>query len=158
MYSVWIDVTNVLNADNYLDSDVFSVYLQKEGDASRTLVFSNYISDRDLGSNDPLTGGPPTDNLNRIYLAGDSDTDSALFDDFYISKSGYNATVPRPFGYTGPAPTLQIQWNGSTWEIVFQGTLQQADAVNGTWSDLTSTSPYPVTTTGPQKFYRAVNY
>ena len=29
------------------------------------------------------------------------DDNRATFDDFYVSKSGYNSTVPRPFGYTG---------------------------------------------------------
>lgn len=160
VYCVWIDVTNVLNFDNYLDSaDIFSIYIQKEGEPARTAVFTNFLSDRDLGLSDPLTGGYPTENLTRVYLAGNSATDSALFDDFYVSKSGYNSTIPRPYGYAGPQPSLQLQQVGGQWQVVFQGKLQEASSVNGTWSEVTgATSPYPLTTTGGQKFYRAVCY
>lgn len=159
VYSVWIDVTNVFIGDRvYPDNyDLFSVYLQKEGAVGRTLVFSNFTSDRDLLSNDPLTGGPPTDNLSRVYLGGNSDTYSALFDDFYLSKSGYNATIPRPFGYGGPSPLLQLQQAGNQWQVVFEGKLLEAPSVNGPWTEVTgATSPYAVTTSGGPKFYRAV--
>ncbi len=159
VYSVWIDVTNVfagdrLYADNY---DLFSVYIQKEGDPVRTCIFSNLISDRDLLLDDPLTGGLPTDNLNRIYIGGNSSTDSALFDDFYLSKSGYNNTVPRAFGYAGLPPKLQLQRTGSQWEILFEGRLLEADTPTGPWHEVAgAASPYPIPTAGEKKFYRAV--
>jgi len=161
VYSVWIDVTNVFIGDRiYPDNyDMFSVYIQKDGDPSRTCVFTNYTSDRDLLLSDPLTGGLPTENLTRIFLGANNASESALYDDFYLSKSGYNATIPRVFGYGGLAPTLQLQWTGSQWQALFQGTLQEASTVNGAWSDVSgATSPYTVTTTGDKKFYRAVCY
>ncbi len=159
VYSVWIDITNVFMGDRIFPDnyDVFSVYLQKEGDAGRTTVFTNFTSDRDLLFNDPLTGGIPTDELSRIYLGGNSTTDSALFDDFYLSKSGYNTNAPRAFGYAGPAPTVAIQWNGAQWQVVFQGKLEEATSVSGPWTVVTgATSPHLISATGPMKFYRAV--
>lgn len=160
VYSVWIDVTNVFIGDRiYPDNyDTFSVYLQKQGDAARTLVFSNFISDRDLYSDDPLTGGVPTDNLARIYLGGNSDTASALFDDFYLSKTGYNATIPRPVGYAGPGVSLQIHWNGSQLVVQWpEGKLQEASSVAGPWTDVSgATAPSYQVAPSTQKFYRAV--
>ncbi|MCU0788218.1 MAG: hypothetical protein MUC91_08520 [Verrucomicrobia bacterium] len=161
VYNVWIDVTNVFIGDRVFPDnyDVFSVYLQKEGDAARTALFTNFTSDRDLLSDDPLTGGLPTDPLTRIFLCGNRTDYSALFDDFYLSTSGYNATVPRAVGYAGLLPTLRIEWSGSQWQVVFDGKLQEASAVNGTWSEVSgAASPYPVSTTGDQKYYRAVCY
>jgi hypothetical protein len=82
-----------------------------------------------------------------------------LFDDFYLSTTGYNATIPRASGYAGPAPTLQLQWSGSQWQILFQGKLLEASSVTGTWTEVSgATSPYPVSTIGGPKFYRAVCY
>jgi hypothetical protein len=94
----------------------------------------------------------------RAPAAGNSTTDSALFDDFYLSKSGYNGTIPRAFGYGGPAVSLQIQWNGSQVEVLWpEGKLQEATSVNGPWSDVTGANApsYQFTPSG-QKFYRAV--
>jgi len=159
VYSVWIDVTNVFIGDRVFPDnyDLFSVFIQKEGDTERTAVFTNFTSDRDLFFDDPITGGMPTDPLTRIYLCGNSATYSALFDDFYLSKSGYNDTVPKSFGYTGMEPTLQLQWSGSQWQVIFQGKLQEAASVTGPWSDVSgAVSPHPVSTTGEMKFYRAV--
>ena len=159
VYSVWIDVTNVPMGDGSAgNEDRFSVHLQKEGDATRTTIFADFTSDRNLVFDDPLTGGLPTDNLGRIVLGGNSETDSALFDDFYLSKSGLNTTVPRVFGYTGPAPTVQIQPSGGEWQVLWSdGLLQEADTVSGAWSDVPSaTSPHAITPAGARKFYRAV--
>jgi hypothetical protein len=39
--------------------------------------------------------------------------------------------------------------------ITFEGTLQSSDAIGGTWSDVSGSSPLTVTPTGAQKFYRA---
>jgi len=162
-YSVWIDITNVamVNPSGSRimpdESDVFSVYLQKDGDATRTLLFASYVSDRALNSNDALTGGVVTDNLNRLYLSGDTLTFSAYFDDFYLSRSGYNASIPIGAGYAGPPPALSMTLSGGQWQVQFDGKLQEASSLTGTWGDVSgATSPYPVSTTGEMKFYRAV--
>ncbi len=157
VYSVWIDVTNVFMSDGTPgNEDLFSAYLQKEGEPGRTALFESFVSDRDLSLSDPLTGGLPTDPLNRIYICGIG-ADSAMFDDFYLSKVGYNATVPRASGYAGPAPSLRLQQASGQWQIVFQGKLFEAPSVIGPWTEVTgAASPYPVNTTGEKKFYRAV--
>jgi hypothetical protein len=102
LYSVWIDVTNVFIGERTeADLDVYSVYIQKDGQPERTLLFESFLSDRDPQLDDALTGGLPTDAISRLYLSGNSAISSALFDDFYLSKSGFNASVPRAAGYTG---------------------------------------------------------
>lgn len=162
-YSVWIDITNVamVNPSGSRvmpdESDVFSVYIQKDGDASRTLLFANYVSDRALNSNDSLTGGVVTDTLNRLYLSGDTLAFSAYFDDFYLSQSGYNATIPVAAGYAGPPPAVSMTQSAGQWQVWFEGTLQHASSPAGTWSEVSgATSPYPVSTAGEMQFYRAV--
>jgi hypothetical protein len=163
VYKVWIDVTNVpivnLPGARVIpdEEDLFSVYIQKEGDPGRTALFVNVPSDRALNNVDDFTGTHyPDDNINKLYLMSASYSGDVLFDDIYLSKTGINATTPIGPGYAGPAPTLQMQWTGSAWQIVFQGTLQEASSVTGTWTDVITSSPYAVPTTGMMKFYRAV--
>jgi hypothetical protein len=82
-----------------------------------------------------------------------------LFDDFYLSKTGILATTPIGPGFAGGPPSLQIQRNGSGWQVVFQGKLLEASSVNGTWSEVVAaTSPYQVPIGGDKKFYRAAYY
>jgi hypothetical protein len=165
-YNVWIDITNVPMVNPWgsrtnTDEDVFTVYIQAPGEPGRTLLFSNYVSDRDLNSNDSLTGGIPTDPLTRLYVTGDANGFGtmvfALFDDFYLSRSGYNATVPIAAGYAGPPPSLQLQRSGSQSQVLFQGALQAAPVVIGTYTNVPgATSPYLIPTGEAKKFYRAV--
>ncbi len=159
VYSVWIDVTNVPLDDRGLeDADIFSVHLQKEGDAERTTLFADFVSDRDLDLDDSLTGGLPTDPLARLYIGSNSETDSALFDDFYLSKSGLLSTVPRPFGYSGGAETpLAIRRAGSQVEVVWgAGVLQEASVVTGVWTDVPGASApsYLFTPTQEARYFR----
>ena len=62
VYKVWIDVTNVpiVNVPGSRvipdEEDLFSVYIQKEGDPTRTALFENIPSDRALNSIDDFTG------------------------------------------------------------------------------------------------------
>lgn len=162
VYSIWIDMTNVFLDDRGLeDADVFSVHIQKEGDPTRTTVFADFLSDRDLVVDDPLTGGVPTDGLSRLFLGGNSETDSALFDDFYLSKSGYNSTVPRPFGYSVVLPsTLTISKVGTELEVTWSaGVLQEAAAITGGWTDVTGAAPpaYRFTAGAEAKYFRTRN-
>lgn len=159
VYDVWLDITNAPMADPLYGfvSDTFSVYLQKEGDPSRTQVFDSYTSDRDPSYVDVILGGMQPA-LDKLYVAGNGATTSAWFDDFYLSKGGYNATVPRAFGFTGPqAGPLLIQWSGSQLLIQWTaGILQEAPAVTGPWSDVPGASApsYLVTPSGSKEFYR----
>lgn len=164
VYKVWIDITNVAIVNDPGarvepdEGDLYSVYIQKEGDADRTALFLDCTSDRKLNAMDEFTTDYPSDRISRLYLVGNGATEGALFDDIYLSKTGYNSTTPIGFGYAGAAPTLQIQWTGNQWQIVFQGKLQEAATLDGGWSDVSgATSPHPVTTSGEKKFYRAVS-
>lgn len=156
VYNVWINVTNQPLGE-FLD-DTFSVYIAKEGDATRTLLFDNYRSDRDPWHVDVVLGGMlPI--LDKLIVLGNNASFSALFDDFYLSASGYLNTVPRPYGYTGPQPgPLAIQQVGDQLQIQWSdGVLQNAPTAEGPFTDVPGnpTSPYPVTPSGAAMFYRS---
>ncbi len=160
VYDVWIDIKNVAMNDPVSPYDTFSVYLQKEGDASRTELFKDYFSDRDPLTPDPVLGGMAPD-LDKLFISGNTTTDSAWFDDFYISKSGYNPSVPRPFGFSAPvgggAPTMTIAKSAGQIQVSWTGgTLESAPAVNGPWTPVAgAASPYTTQATGNAMFYRA---
>ncbi len=134
------------------------MYVQKEGDATRSVLFQDYRSDRDPYYTDPVLGGIlPT--FDKLIVLGNSGTYSAIVDDFYLSVGAYNPTVPRPYGYTGTPPgpvsvgkvggQLEVRWTN--------GTLQQATTVTGPWTDVggNPVSPYLVTPAGAATFYRS---
>ena len=155
VYNVWIDVTNV-NLTIY-PGDTFTVYIAKEGEATRTVLFQDYVSDRDPYYSDAVLGGMlPT--LDKLIINGNNATYSAVYDDFYLSTGGYLSTVPRPYAYTGPVPgPVGIRYVGSQVEIRWTGgTLQQATTVTGPWADMggSPASPLLVTPTGAATFYR----
>lgn len=157
VYNVWIDVSNN-NMNEYMP-DIFSVYIQKVGETGRTLLFQDYSSDRDFFYVEPVLGGM-LPNLDKLVVLGNNGALSALFDDFYLSKGAYNATVPRAYEFTGPAgplPALQIVWSGAQLDITWtEGVLQEASSPTGEWADVTGAAPpsYKVTPTAGTKFYR----
>lgn len=159
VYNVWINVTN--NSMEMFDSDRFSVYVAKEGDANRTLLFQDYLSDRDFSYVEPVLGGM-FPNLDKLVVLGNNANNSAMFDDFYLSRGAYNATVPKPYGFTGPVgplPALQIGQSGDQITIQWTtGTLQESTSLTGGWTDVPGATPptYQVTPTATgAKFYRA---
>jgi len=160
VYDVWMDITNAPMNDpvNGFISDTFSVYLQREGDPTRTLVFNSYASDRDPNYVDVILGGMQP-NLDKLIVAGADTTISPSFDDFYLSSGAYLAGVPRAFGFTGGQPqSLQISRSGSQLQIHWTtGTLQQAPAVTGPWSVVPGAAAptYTVTPAGAMQFFRA---
>ncbi|MFO1497023.1 MAG: hypothetical protein U1G07_01275 [Verrucomicrobiota bacterium] len=94
---------------------------------------------------------------------GNDDVNSVFFDDIYISKSGYNSTVPRPLGFTTPAGggggeiTLSIARAGNQIEIQWAGgTLESAADIAGAWSPVTgaTTSPYRAAPDAVQRYFR----
>ncbi|HWI58732.1 MAG TPA: LamG-like jellyroll fold domain-containing protein [Bacillota bacterium] len=157
VYNVWIDITNAPLAD--YASDSFTVYIQQEGDSARTVLFQNYTSDRDLFYIDSVLGGI-LPNLDKLVLMGNNSTYSATFDDFYLSTGGYNATVPRVYGYTGVSQpgSVSVRSLGTQIEVRWtNGTLQQATSISGPWADVSGNpaSPYLVTPAGSAMFYRS---
>jgi hypothetical protein len=163
VYRVWIDVTNVpiVNVPGARvmpdEEDLFSVHIQMEGEPSRTTLFTDIASDRNLNDPDEFSTHYPDDNINKLTVMGNGFGGEVLIDDIYLSKTGILDTTPIGPGYAGPPPTLQIVKSGSQWQILFQGKLLEASSINGAWAEVTgATSPYPVPTTGDKKFYRAV--
>jgi hypothetical protein len=84
-----------------------------------------------------------------------------LFDDFYLSQSGYNSSVPRTFGFTTPvtgqAVSLGIKMSGTQIEISWAGgTLESSTSVTSGWAAVpnAAASPYKATPDGGQRFYR----
>jgi hypothetical protein len=70
-YRFWIDVENkpfdvVDGVQN--GGDLYSVYVQKEGQATRALVFENYMADRDAINVDPALGAPTKD-LTYVFIS-----------------------------------------------------------------------------------------
>jgi hypothetical protein len=53
------------------------------------------------------------------------------------------------------APSLKAEKTTAGLVITFEGTLQSADSVTGTWTDLAGSSPMTVPTSGGAKYFRA---
>ena len=167
-YNVWIDIQN----DPIDSGDLFSVYIAKEGTANRTLLFQDYRSDRN--PNDTSLLGPTTPDLRNLIVGANNTTSLVYFDDFYLSKSGYNTTVPRVFGATTPyAPVVDVpaiasvraQGGNCLFDIQTQsgasyvvesradlssGSWQTSQTVTGTGQTVTVTVP----ATGGSQFFR----
>ncbi len=157
VYNVWVDLTNAPMGD--LINDTFTVYIQKEGGAARTVLFQDYGSDRDFFLIDPVLGGMlPV--LDKLVVMGNSATVSAVFDDFYLSTAGYNATVPKAYAFAAPPGPLSITWSGSQLQISWSnGTLQSSTNAAGPYVDVPGnpSSPYLASPTGEGTFYRSRN-
>lgn len=160
VYDVWIDITNQPMADPLagFQSDTFSVFLQADGGPARTNVFNNYLSDRDPAYVDVILGSMQPQ-LDKLVVAGNSASDSASFDDFYLSHGAYNSSVPVPLaGNVTTLPPLQITTSAGSVQIHWNaGVLQQAPAATGPWTDIPGNpaSPFSTAAAGTQLFFRA---
>jgi hypothetical protein len=104
-YDLWIDVRN----DAIDTGDLVSIFIAKDGDANRTTLFQGYRSDRNPNpATTDIIGYPVKPDLNVLTVAGNSATSLVYFDDFYLSKSGYNTAVPRVFGFTTPVAATVV--------------------------------------------------
>ncbi len=110
-YNVWVDIKNgpftkdaSANPPVEIDTgDTYSIHVAKDGASHRTTVISNYPASRDpVGLADRGFTQPVLDKLVIGALAGHSGTTNLFLDDIYLSKSGYNSTVPRALGFTEP--------------------------------------------------------
>jgi hypothetical protein len=157
VYNLWIDIQN----DPIETGDIYTIYLQKEGDASRTELYSNYTCDRDPAGSPASTGqGATAPDLTTLFVANNA-ANAVLFDDFYLSKSGFNSTIPHAVGFTQPVGgkpiSVSINRSATQLEIVWaEGTLESALSLAGPWSAVTgAASPsYKITPDGTQKFFR----
>ena len=159
VYNVWIDVRNAPLDDPVNPLDTFTVHLAPEGGV-RSTVFAEFTSDRDPAAVDPIIGGiAPV--LDKLYVAGNNATTTSLFDDFYLSEDGFNAGVPRAYGfaapYTGAPPVLGVQLVGNEVEITWSGgTLETSATLGPDWAPVpgSPTSPYRFTPSPGQQFFR----
>jgi hypothetical protein len=161
VYNVWVDIKNgPFPEDQSSTGDTYSIYVAKNGTAQRTPILTDYISARGQGQADIGFATKDLDKLIIGGLNGTSTTTNLFLDDIYLSKSGFNSTVPRAFGFTTPVsgepPTLSIAAAAGQVQITWSaGTLQSAATITGTWTDVSgAASPYQVSPEGTQKFYR----
>lgn len=188
-YMVWLDVSNdnthsVINGGvtTTLNEPVFSMWLQKQGDPGPTLLFSGFHGDRTNGAAgcgfcditpylNKIFCSIGTENFtNGDYGAFFETNNMLVLDDFYLSKNGYNHTIPRLFQIASTvrgSTNATITWYslGSLFQTnsyTVQRTFRLVDPVwitltNGLPSggDLTSFTDYTV---GPSDtaFYRIV--
>jgi hypothetical protein len=164
VYNIWVDMTNGPLTEVDV-GDFYSIHIQKDGDPTRTTIISDYAADRSpTGAADTGFTTPDLKSLVVLGRSGNGTTQNLLFDDFYLSKSGYLSTVPRAFGFTEPIPPsepsgeltitradaeIEVSWEG--------GTLESSTTVTGGWAPVAgaTTSPYRTTPQGAQMFFRA---
>ncbi len=108
VYNVWIDITN----DVIVNNDLVTIYAAQDGSSTRTVLFQDYRSDRN--PNDISILGPTGPDLNNLIVGGNTSGSLIYLDDFYLSVSNYNSTVPRVFGYTTPIASLVLPQLGIT--------------------------------------------
>jgi hypothetical protein len=169
-YNIWVDIKNgPFNQDTSVDppikldtGDLYSVHVQKNGDAQRTTLFSGYLAARTpVGQADI---GFTTPHLTRLVaggIAGHSTTTNLYFDDIYLSKSGFNSTVPRAFGFTVPvtaqATPLTVKISGADVEITWSaGALEASTTLSAAdWAPVANAvSPYKTRPDVARRFYR----
>jgi hypothetical protein len=165
VYNIWMDVANgPFDAGDppANTGDTFTIHVQRDGGGARQTILSNQISDRDPVG-DVLLGFTRTmlDKLAIGGRTGHSTEHTLLFDDFYLSQSGFLTTVPRPYGFTEPIPgdvdiILSISMEENQIQIIWEGgTLESASQIDGTWTPVGgATSPHSVDPTGNELFFR----
>lgn len=125
----------------------------KQGDPSRTQLFSNFGGDRNYAD------ASATPYLNKVFvsvateniLASDNGAffetnNMILLDDFYLSANGYDSTIPRLFNLTSIVrnPTnAVIQWEslGSMFQINTYSVQRTLSLSPASWVTLTNGLP-----------------
>jgi hypothetical protein len=103
VYNVWIDIENRpfdVSGGAQNGGDLYSLYLGREGGATRTNLFQGLLSDRDAIAIDPVLGAPlPT--LTHLFFCVNNQTtpqgaNTLLLDDLFLSANGFNSSIPVP--------------------------------------------------------------
>jgi hypothetical protein len=167
-YYCWLDISNDNTMQNIvagsppttntINEPLYALWIQKQGDPGRTLLFSGFHGDRDYstaGQNSDF----PTPILNKVFvsvateniLGSDAGSFFAtnnmiLLDDFYLSANGYDATIPRLFNITSVASgagATTIQWEslGSMFQINTYSVQRKFNLTDPTWTTLTNGLP-----------------
>jgi hypothetical protein len=167
VWNVWVDIDNgpfqYANGTAINTGDLYSLHVAQDGEAGRATVFSNQIASRDPVGQIDL--GFTTQHLDRLVAgayAGHTASTNLFVTDIYLSKDGFNSTVPRAFGYTIPVveaepPSLDIQLIGGQIGITWtHGVLESSTSITGPWTAVQgATSPHQPTVETGQRFYRA---
>jgi hypothetical protein len=159
--NAWLDIRNEPAAGGL--GDVFSFHIQRPGDVTRTTLFADYQSDRDPAGSIDL--GPKLPNLDKLFVTNTNGENSLLFDDFYISTTGFLNTVPRAPGFAaivgdpvGPEPSAAVilLQPGGELEISWtEGVLESAGSIDGPWTPVDgATSPHSVAAEGSARYFR----
>ena len=131
-YMLWMDIQNRntgydTNTSMTTNMPLYSVYLQKQGDATRTLLFSGFRGNRDFApSTDPFGPNQATPFLNKFFAnmgpqsflngvpGAYFETNMIAIDDIYISKNGFESSIPKLFDVTSIVrnpDSVTIAWN-----------------------------------------------
>jgi len=176
-YTVWMDVQNrpfdvVDGVQN--GGDLYSVHIQKDGEASRTTLFENYVADRDAVTIDPALGAPTT-NLTHVFIAtpaAGNGTNDLVFDEFFVTVGNTSAVDPytpqrgpssiniTASAYNRTTGTFQLTWESQP-GVPYQ--VQRKNTLNDPWPAGTtvtggagSTTTFSEPATGASAFYRVV--
>jgi hypothetical protein len=184
-YLVWMDIANYNTHNSGTNTTVnqaqYSVWLMKEGDAGRMLLLSNFHGNRDYVNFNPVNDNP-TPFLDKVFFnIGSEDwlsstnaagayftTNMLAVDDIYLSKSGFNSTIPRLFDVTSVvrgAGMVTITWDslGSMFGTNTYSVQRKLNFNDPTWTPLTNalssggdTTTFVDTTAGANSsaFYR----
>ena len=159
-YYCWLDISNNNTmgqisggVTNTINEPLYSLWIQKQGDPSRTQLFSNFGGDRNYAD------ASATPYLNKVFvsvateniLASDNGAffetnNMILLDDFYLSANGYDSTIPRLFNLTSIVrnPTnAVIQWEslGSMFQINTYSVQRTLSLSPASWVTLTNGLP-----------------
>jgi len=192
-YLVWMDVQNrnthaqaitdtntSTTTTNTANEPLYSVWLQKQGDPTRTVLFTNFHGNRNYVAFNPVND-LPTPFLDRVFLNIGSEaistgqagsyitTNMIAIDDIYLSKSGLNGTIPRLFDVTSivrAAGSVTLKWDslGSLFQTNTYQVQRTFSLLTPSWTTIATvpsggaSTTYVDSTTGANDtaFYRIV--
>jgi hypothetical protein len=150
--NITIGTNGVLETAYPIDNPHGSLYLNGRMFLTQNDIFKNVVID-----GTPLTNGIyPFAQLNKLYPAAFPATWTGVGGTTNVGTASGSINV----GNVTPPPvnvTLLLQRSGATFQLTWpQGVLLQADEVTGPWTTNTATSPFIVSPTAPQRFYRVI--
>ena len=132
--------------------DLYSLHLQKAGEASRRTLFEGFRSDRDAVNIDVVLGAPGTA-LTHLFLCANNQvtaqaTNKVRFDDFFLSRTGFNTTMPLPAGaFRSPVRLTNVQLDATglsfSWKAIpgKTYTIKKRITFNEDWSPVGGAFP-----------------
>lgn len=171
-YYVWMDVANYntqaytntsTGTSNTINEAVYSVWIQKQGDPARTNLFSGFHGNRDYIDFNPVNDNP-TPYLSKIFLNIGNEslvnlqggayiaTNMIAIDDIYLSKSGFDSSIPRQFNITSivrSAGGVTLNWEslGSIYQTNTYTILRKSNLTDPAWTTLGTVPSGGATTT-----------